>query len=197
MRSRVSGGWMDADPPFWRLSGSASALIYGANASEEERRQVQRELIQFLQSTIDAGLSTHSWLLAFRDTLITPWHARTRTITEDWEAVDEMIARTDPAGECGYASWPLRRQNRGSWTPQSKHIAQRKGARIDAVVLFGMNNGILPNQYDQRMPEQGREARRLFYVGVTRARKELHLVFTRGQHSPWVAELYRRTQSHT
>jgi DNA helicase-2/ATP-dependent DNA helicase PcrA len=39
-----------------------------------------------------------------------------------------------------------------------------------------------------------REARRLFYVGVTRPRKELALVYQEGRHSPWVAELSRRSE---
>ncbi|MDA2920008.1 hypothetical protein MYX76_11030 [Desulfobacterota bacterium AH_259_B03_O07] len=39
-----------------------------------------------------------------------------------------------------------------------------------------------------------REARRLFYVGVTRARRDLYLVFQKKLHSPWVKELYDRTR---
>jgi DNA helicase-2/ATP-dependent DNA helicase PcrA len=39
-----------------------------------------------------------------------------------------------------------------------------------------------------------REARRLFYVGVTRPRKELAIVFQERNYSPWIAELSRRSK---
>ncbi|WP_354417098.1 hypothetical protein [Mesorhizobium shonense] len=39
-----------------------------------------------------------------------------------------------------------------------------------------------------------REARRLFYVGVTRPKKHLSLVFQEHHHSPSVPELYQRSQ---
>jgi DNA helicase-2/ATP-dependent DNA helicase PcrA len=190
----VSGGWIDADPPFRRLVNNASVLLYGGNAADDERRQVQKELIEFLQSTIYAGLSTNEWLRAFEESLVRPWRKRARTITEDWDAIDEMIRRTDPASD---ADMPLsyfggRIEGHGRLNLSTLHSA--KGREFDAVVLFGMNDGILPNHFDQRTPEQLRETRRLFYVGVTRAREELHIVFTKGQHSPWVVELYERTQ---
>lgn len=190
----VSGGWKDADPPFRRLASNASVLIFGGYASEDERRQVQQELIEFLQSTIDTGLSTHDWLRAFRDSLITRWRARARTITEDWDAIDEMITRTDTATN---ADMPLpyfggRIEGRGRLNLSTLHSA--KGREFDAVILFGMNDGILPDRRDLRTPEQVREARRLFYVGVTRARKELHVVFTEDRQSPWIGELQMRTQ---
>jgi DNA helicase-2/ATP-dependent DNA helicase PcrA len=192
----VSGGWIDADPPFRRLSSIASVLVYGGNASEQEHRQIQQELIEFLQCTIDAGLSTHSWLIAFRNTLIRLWRARARTITEDWEAIDEMITRTDPAvdRDMPLAHFGGKIEGHGRLNLSTLHSA--KGREFDAVILFGMNNDILPNHFDQQTPERLRETRRLFYVGVTRARKELHLVYTRDQQSPWVDELYRRTQTH-
>jgi superfamily I DNA/RNA helicase len=39
-----------------------------------------------------------------------------------------------------------------------------------------------------------REARRLFYVGVARPRKEMAIVYQHGNHSPWVTELFKRSQ---
>ena len=38
--------------------------------------------------------------------------------------------------------------------------------------------------------------RREFYVAVTRAEQELHVVFQKGQHSVFVLELYNRTQQN-
>jgi DNA helicase-2/ATP-dependent DNA helicase PcrA len=60
------------------------------------------------------------------------------------------------------------------------------------VILFAMNNDVIPSWRDKQTPQALREARRLFYVGVTRSRHNLFLLFRKGQHSPWVKELYDR-----
>ena len=61
-----------------------------------------------------------------------------------------------------------------------------KGREFDSVILYGMNAGLIPNHWDKQSPGALREARRLFYVGVTRPRKELVIVYEEGNHSPWL-----------
>jgi DNA helicase-2/ATP-dependent DNA helicase PcrA len=57
-----------------------------------------------------------------------------------------------------------------------------------------MNDGDIPSWRDKKNERALREARRLFYVGATRARRALCIVYQDKNHSPWVAELYRRSQ---
>ena len=192
----VVGGWKDADPPFRRLAAEAVILVLGGRASREERQQIETELITFLHEMLSKEVSTHYWLIALRDQLIRPWRTRARTITEDWDAIDQMVQRTDPAlsdGDMPLTHFGGRIDGRGRLNLSTLHSA--KGREFDVVVLFGMNDDILPNYHEVRRPDQLREARRLFYVGVTRAKKELLLIFSKGQHSPWVKELYERTKS--
>lgn len=191
----VAGGWKDADPPFRRLAAEAVALVLGTGASPDERHTIELELVAFLRNSIDMGHTANSWLRAFAEQIAGPWQRRTRTVTEDWDSIDEMIEKTNPdspTGDMPLAHFGGKVEGHGRLNLSTLHSA--KGREFDAVILFGMNQDVIPNWRDQQRPEALREARRLFYVGVTRSRHILYVVFQRGSHSPWVKELYDRTQ---
>ncbi|WP_181962908.1 3'-5' exonuclease, partial [Klebsiella pneumoniae] len=78
----------------------------------------------------------------------------------------------------------------GRITLSTLHSA--KGREFDVAIMFGVNKYDFPSKRDLASDNALREARRLFYVGVTRPRKELHMVYEKGKHSPWIAELYHR-----
>lgn len=192
----VAGGWKLADPPFGRLAAEAVSLVFGPYVTDEARRQIELELISFLRSSIDGVHSAHSWLNAYYDALIIPWESRASTTSNEWEHVLTMIARTGPAspeGDVPLAHLGGYFEDSGRLNLSTLHSA--KGREFDAVILFAMNDDILPTQRDQKKVQSLREARRLFYVGVTRARQQLYVVYRKRHHSPWVKELYDRLSS--
>lgn len=54
-----------------------------------------------------------------------------------------------------------------------------KGLEFPVVFIAGMEDGIFPHASSFFDPEEMEEERRLCYVGITRAKKELHLTFCR------------------
>ncbi|GAB3997918.1 hypothetical protein GCM10029992_22260 [Glycomyces albus] len=50
-----------------------------------------------------------------------------------------------------------------------------KGLEFDTVFLTGMDDGLFPHERSMSKPDDMEEERRLAYVGLTRARKHLHL----------------------
>jgi DNA helicase-2/ATP-dependent DNA helicase PcrA len=192
--SWVTGGWRNADPRYDRLVREAMSLVYAGRATEAEQQALSRQLIGFLQSGINSGESTHDWLRRFCRELISPWQAISRNPQQEWEVCSEMMTRTDPArgGDMPLNIFSGRIEGTGRISLSTLHSA--KGREFDAVIMFGINDGDIPNWRDKKSERGLLEARRLFYVGVTRPRKELCLVYQEHHHSPWVAELYQRSQ---
>ncbi|WP_410210669.1 ATP-dependent helicase [Aquirhabdus sp.] len=190
----VTGGWKSAEPPFMRLLNQALSIVFGRHFSESEEQMLTLQLISFLQSSIDAGETTNAWLLRFYQELVLSWQKITRNTDPEWDVCLKLIERTDPSKELDMPLNIFSGRIEGSGRVTLTTLHSSKGREFDAVILFGINDGDLPNWRDQKSDRSLREARRLFYVGVTRPRKELCLVYQSKNHSPWVAELYRRSQ---
>lgn len=192
----VTGGWKNADPSFKRLASEATSLIYGPLYSMSEKQNVEKKLMGFLLKTINTTSSTHDWLFEFNETLLSPWRTMSRIVTDEWFVIEKMIERTNNVGANKDMPLPMfsgRMENTSRLNLSTLHSS--KGREFDVVIMYGMNKGTLPNQYEDNGSLGCYDARRLFYVGVTRAKKELHLVFKRKHYSEWVAELYRRLNS--
>jgi DNA helicase II / ATP-dependent DNA helicase PcrA len=65
-------------------------------------------------------------------------------------------------------------EDKGSVTLLTLHAA--KGLEFKQVFIIGLDEGILPHSRSKEDPEEMAEERRLFYVGITRARDQLYLV---------------------
>jgi DNA helicase-2/ATP-dependent DNA helicase PcrA len=60
-----------------------------------------------------------------------------------------------------------------------------KGREFEVVIMMGMDQGRIPWSNDKA--KEKAEKRRLFYVGLTRAKREVHIVY-----SGWCSDRYGR-----
>jgi DNA helicase-2/ATP-dependent DNA helicase PcrA len=190
----VTGGWRDDDPAYARLLSQAVSLVFGRRITESEEQQFSTRFMIFLNGSIATTESTHAWLLRLANEVIEPWRAIARNPEQDWDVCAEIISNTDPARDFDIplAHFAGRIEGTGRINLTTLHSA--KGREFDAVVMYGINSNEFPSYRDRKSPSALRDARRSFYVGVTRPRKELSLVYQENHHSPWLIELFERSQ---
>lgn len=192
----VTGGWRDADPPYSRLLSQAMTLVYGRHASEREEQDLSAQLMGFLNASLGSTETTHVWLQRFARELVTPWRAIARNSEQEWDVCVEMIANTDPAHDLDLPLAHFAGRIEGSGRVNLSTLHSAKGREFEAVIMYGVNASDIPSTRDKSSQGSLREARRLFYVGVTRPKKHLSLVYQEHHHSPWVFELYQRSQQN-
>lgn len=190
----VTGGWRSAEPPYARLLSQAITLVYGRHASEREEQNLSAQLMGFLNASLGTTETTHFWLQRFSRELVTLWRMIARNSEQEWDVCAEMITNTDPAHDLDLSLAHFAGRTEGSGRVNLSTLHSAKGREFEAVIMYGVNASDMPSTRDRTSPASLRDARRLFYVGVTRPKRHLSLVYQEHHHSPWVLELYQRSQ---
>jgi DNA helicase-2/ATP-dependent DNA helicase PcrA len=146
----------------------------------------------FLQSGIGTNESSNLWLNRFWVELIEPWKRVFRNVHQEWDLTLKLLERTDPRNQRDMPLNVFAGRVEGAGRVMLSTLHSAKGREFDAVIMFGVNQGGLPSRRDLQSEKSFREARRLFYVGVTRAKLHLYFVFEKGLHSPWIQDLKNR-----
>lgn len=184
------GGWRPGQPRFSRIVNEGQRLFYEGLRTDDDLLAFQRELLETLWDRRDGNLLLSEWLAYLNEAVIEPLTTDCRTLQEEAETLGAFIERTT-TGDCqDMTLGTFAGQGEGNDSLKLSTLHSSKGREFSIVIMFGIDDGRIP--FSNAGPRQVIEARRLFYVGFTRAESELHLMYSAHRPSRFVTEVENR-----
>lgn len=184
-----ASGWQQGQPRLSELIGMWLQFNVSL-CTREERRQARVHLVGFLFSHRSPDVCLHEWLTQFIQDSLKHTVVREPTLRDEKEAVKKLWEATKAGAALEKATVATFGGQGGA--PDHLNLItlhSAKGLEFDVVIMPGLEQGLFPVY---NATESGkREARRLFYVGITRAKHEIHLTY-----SGWYENRYGRRFSN-
>jgi superfamily I DNA/RNA helicase len=144
---------------------------------------LREQLVGFLFRGRKAGMRLEIWLRGMNKLVLRSALAP-ETFNDERDCVDLLISKAREGDLSHFTVGSFARQGRDSDRVFLTTLYSAKGLEFNAVIMPGLEKGRVPDfRHDD---DEIAEDRRLFYVGMTRARAEVHLLYNRTA-SPFVA----------
>lgn len=184
------GGWQTGSPRFARIVNEGQRLFSDALSTEDARLFFQQKLMNMLWEHRNGSVVLSHWLQNLYNILICDLVKKCRSMEDDVDILSNFIERC-LVGDCQSMSISkFAGQSSGQDSLNLSTLHSSKGREFSVIVMFGMDAGRIPRRNATR--RELVESRRLFYVGLTRAKAEVHFVFSGSNPSQFVSELQKR-----
>ncbi|MEE8360125.1 MAG: 3'-5' exonuclease, partial [Candidatus Omnitrophota bacterium] len=172
-------------------AGSMERIVGAVLGSPANKFKVMlglKKLGAALKSAMRKGLSVGEKFIVIQDYYdailrekFDDWHLRTndldtmRQISERYDSLSELLAdfAIEPPDKGVSSIGPAQHLDVKPLTVSTIHSA--KGLEWEAVFFMGLMDGVLPSKFSVDDDDEIEEEQRLFYVGVTRAKRHLSL----------------------
>lgn len=187
------GGWAIGEPRWSRIVSEGRRLFAETIVSDKDLTDFKRALLAFAWSSRDSTIHLSTWVQAFDTSIVQRFATGCRAVSDDVTAMREFVNRLEEQGLSGMTLGQFSGTGEGNDRINLSTLHSSKGREFDVVVMFGIDEGRIPraNPAQREIIEQ----RRLFYVGFTRARSEVHLTFSAARPSRFIVEVDERIQA--
>ncbi|MPZ68785.1 MAG: AAA family ATPase [Actinobacteria bacterium] len=118
---------------------------------------------EFLQAVIDRGLGAS---------------LRSRANSQDAQEIAKMRSALTEGDLSGLTLQALADRARPVGRVEVTTMSSAKGLEFDVVIMTALEEGLVPFYWSTQDPKELAEERRKFYVSITRARREVHLLYS-------------------
>jgi UvrD-like helicase C-terminal domain len=172
-----AGGWELGTPRLSMLIRAWEAFNPSIR-TEMELHALKLALVGFLFSHRTPERPVGNWLEEARRALLAVTLKKEPTLRDETVSVETLLRACGPEGKLA----DLTVAGFGGKGGSPAHINlitlhSAKGLEFDVVIMMGMDQGKIPS-WAAKTTEGKREPRRLFYVGLTRARHEVHITLS-------------------
>ncbi|MFZ5823461.1 MAG: ATP-dependent helicase [Bacillota bacterium] len=184
-----ASGWRTGNP---RLSSILStwARLTGQGQDDSTQRSSKSRVVSFLWSERNPDTPLGKWLRRFADNCLSDY-LNSGLASRDKEGFETLVSACLTGADLEtFSISDLGGQRGASDHLNLTTLYSAKGLEYDVAILVSMELGKIPREF-RPTSKQLEEARRLFYVGLTRARYEVHITYaverwskTKGRYYP-------------